>query len=149
MFASFEDCAPDSWGRLLIKRNETKLAQLEKRPRRQFREIDFLTQLDDFSRQGALRFKRDLKGDFLTQTGKKFPTIMTLSKLFMASESILACTETFNDLKELLIPGSSLGGSLPKAYVIDEGNLCIAKFPKQNDDAVRWKAVALTLAQQS
>ena len=149
LFASFEDCAPDSWGRLLIKRNEIKLAQLEKRPRRQFREIDFLTQLNDFSRQGALRFKRDPKGDFLTQTGKKFPTIMTLSKLLMASENILACNETFNDLKELLIPGSSLGGSRPKASVIDEGNLCIAKFPKQNDDAVRWEAVALTLAQQA
>ena len=149
LFASFEDCVPDSWGRLLIKRNETKLAQQEKRSRRQFREIDFLTQLDDFSRQGALRFKREPKGDFLTQTGKEFPTLMNLSKLFMASENILACTETFDDLKELLIPGSSLGGSRPKASVMDDGNLRIAKFPKQNDNAVRWEAVALILAQQA
>ena len=101
------------------------------------------------SRQGALRFKREPKGDFLTQTGKKIPPLTTLSNLLMASENVLACNETFNDLKELLIPGSSLGGSRPKASVIDEGNLCIAKFPKQNDDAVRWEAVALTLAQQA
>ena len=74
---------------------------------------------------------------------------LTLYNLLMASENILTCNETFNDLKELLVPGSSLGGSRPKASVIDEGNLCIAKFPKQNDDAVRWEAVALTLAQQA
>ncbi|MFQ6723381.1 MAG: type II toxin-antitoxin system HipA family toxin [Opitutales bacterium] len=149
LFASFEDCAPDSWGRLLIKRNEAKMAQAEKRPRRQFREIDFLTQLNDFSRQGALRFKREPKGDFLTQTGKKIPSIMTLSKLLMASENVLTHNETFSDLKELLIPGSSLGGSRPKASVVDGKNLYIAKFPKQNDNAVHWEAVALTLAQQA
>ncbi len=30
LFASFSDCSPDTWGRLLIKRNEEKLAEQEK-----------------------------------------------------------------------------------------------------------------------
>lgn len=33
IFSSFSDCSPDTWGKLLIKRNEEKIAQKEKRSR--------------------------------------------------------------------------------------------------------------------
>ena len=52
----------------------------------------------------------------------------------------------------MLVPGSSLGGARPKASVIDKkGNLCIAKFPKKDDNNnnVLWEAVALTLAENA
>lgn len=58
---------------------------------------------------------------------------------------------SYNDIRELLAPGSSLGGARPKASVIDKaGNLCIAKFPKKDDsnNNVLWEAVALTLAEK-
>lgn len=52
----------------------------------------------------------------------------------------------------MLQPGSSLGGARPKASVIDtDGTLCIAKFPKKDDNnnVVLWEGVALDLAQRA
>ena len=43
--------------------------------------------------------------------------------------------DNYKWLKQLLKPGSSLGGARPKATVKDEqGNLWIAKFPSKNDE---------------
>ena len=75
-----------------------------------------------------------------------------MPKLLAASEKFLDDAASFNDIKELLIPGSSLGGGRPKASVVDKkGNLCIAKFPKKDDNNnnVLWEAVALTLAEKA
>ncbi len=60
--------------------------------------------------------------------------------------------ESSEDLKLLLAPGSSLGGARPKASIRDRnGKLCIAKFPRKDDEfnVVLWEAVALTLAQDA
>jgi serine/threonine-protein kinase HipA len=69
-----------------------------------------------------------------------------------ASENFLDNKAMAEELRMLLIPGSSLGGARPKASVIDkDGNLAIAKFPRKDDDTdiVRWEAVALTLAKSA
>jgi serine/threonine-protein kinase HipA len=61
-------------------------------------------------------------------------------------------SDSDEDLRLLLAPGSSLGGARPKASVRDRGgNLAIAKFPKQGDQVrtVLWEAVALTLAKRA
>ncbi len=153
IFASFSDCSPDSWGRLLIKKNEEKRAENEKRTRRQFNQIDYLLAVYDFSRHGALRFKQTPDGVFLSPKDKKaFPPLVKLPKLLTASEKVLDDDASYNDIRELLAPGSSLGGARPKASVIDKaGNLCIAKFPKKDDsnNNVLWEAVALTLAEKA
>ncbi len=153
LFASFSDCSPDTWGRLLIKRNEEKLAEQEKRSRRQLNELDYLLAVNDYSRQGALRFKQTPDGDFVAAKGEKsIPPLVELPKLLAASQRVIDDDTSFNDIKELLIPGSSLGGARPKASVIDkQGRLCIAKFPKKDDNNnnVLWEAVALTLAQKA
>lgn len=81
------DCSPDTWGRLLIKRNEEKQAEQENRPRRQLNQFDYLLAVNDFSRQGALRFKQTPDGDFLTAKDKKaIPPLVDLPKLLAASE---------------------------------------------------------------
>lgn len=153
IFASFSDCSPDSWGRLLIKQNEEKRAEKEKRARRQLNQIDYLLAVYDFSRHGALRFKQTPDGDFLSaQDNKAIPPLVELPKLLTASEKVLDDDASYNDIRELLAPGSSLGGARPKASVIDKtGNLCIAKFPKKDDNNnnVLWEAVALTLAEKA
>lgn len=153
IFASFSDCSPDSWGRLLIKKNEEKRAENEKRARRQFNQIDYLLAVYDFSRHGALRFKQTPDGVFLSPKDKKaIPPLVELPKLLAASEKVLDDDASYNDIRELLAPGSSLGGARPKASVIDKaGNLCIAKFPKKDDNNnnVLWEAVALTLAEKA
>lgn len=153
IFASFSDCSPDSWGRLLIKQNEEKRAENEKRARRQLNQIDYLLAVYDFSRHGALRFKQTSDGDFLSaKDNKAIPPLVELPKLLTASEKVLDDDASYNDIRELLAPGSSLGGARPKASVIDKtGNLCIAKFPKKDDsnNNVLWEAVALTLAEKA
>lgn len=130
-----------------------KRAENEKRARRQFNQIDYLLAVYDFSRHGALRFKQTPDGVFLSPKDKKaIPPLVELPKLLTASEKVLDDDASYNDIRELLAPGSSLGGARPKASVIDKaGNLCIAKFPKKDDsnNNVLWEAVALTLAEKA
>lgn len=59
-------------------------------------------------------------------------------------------TDTDEDLRLLLAPGSSLGGARPKAAVLDaDGSLAIAKFPAKGDEyhIELWSCVALELPQ--
>ena len=61
-------------------------------------------------------------------------------------------SDTEEDLRLLLAPGSSLGGARPKASVRDkDGHLAIAKFPRKDDEIniIAWEAVALTLANKA
>lgn len=153
IFGSLGDSAPDSWGRVLMRRYETKLAKEENRQPKTLNEIDYLLGVNDLTRQGALRFKFAENGEFLTtKKNNPVPPLVDIKKLLAAAENISRENESFEDIKLLLVPGSSLGGARPKASVVDkEGNLCIAKFPKDSDthNLVLWEAVALTLAKSS
>ena len=69
--------------------------------------------------------------------------------MLSATERVIGETNSDDDLRLLLAPGSSLGGARPKASVRDrDGTLTIAKFPHKEDDinVEEWEAVALTLA---
>jgi serine/threonine-protein kinase HipA len=113
-------------------------------------EADFLLLVDDESRHGALRFAGQEGGPFLAPVGpNRIPPLVDLPKLLSASERVVSETDTDEDLRLLLAPGSSLGGARPKASVRDrDGQLAFAKFPHQSDiiDIERWEALALTLA---
>ncbi len=153
LFGAIDDSAPDRWGRLLMRRAERKKAELEKRTPRILKELDFLLLVDDEGRQGALRFKREEKGSFLTTYEKNsIPPLVSVGQLLYAANHVLQESETEEDLRLLLAPGSSLGGARPKASVKDkEGHLTIAKFPRKDDemDIIAWEAVALTLANKA
>jgi len=150
LFGAIDDSAPDRWGRLLMRRAERRDAEREKRSARSLREIDFLLMVDDEGRQGALRFKREEEGPFLTTYAENhIPPLVTVGKLLTAANHVLQESDTEEDLRILLAPGSSLGGARPKASVKDrDGHLTIAKFPRKDDeiDIIGWEAVALTLA---
>lgn len=150
IFGAIDDSAPDRWGRLLMRRAERKNAEKEKRAARALNEIDFLLMVDDEGRQGALRFKKDEQGQFLTTYSKNhIPPLVSVGKLLAAANHVLEETDSEEDLHLLLAPGSSLGGARPKASVRDKDNhLAIAKFPHKNDEInmIAWEAVALTLA---
>lgn len=150
LFGAIEDSAPDRWGRLLMRRAERKFATKEKRHPRTLTEIDFLLLVDDEARQGALRFKKAVDGPFLTAYEKNsIPPYLSVGKLLAASNHINQDSDTDEDLRLILAPGSSLGGARPKASILDkEGHLAIAKFPKKDDeiDVIGWESVALTLA---
>jgi serine/threonine-protein kinase HipA len=150
LFGALDDSAPDRWGRLLMRRAERKCAEKEGRAARSLREIDFLLKVDDEARLGALRFKRELEGPFLTTYDvEHIPPLVFVGKLLRAASHVLSESDSEEDLRLLLAPGSSLGGARPKASVRDlDGSLAIAKFPKADDevDIIGWEAVALTLA---
>jgi len=150
LFGAIGDSAPDRWGRVLMRRAERRRADQEGRTPRTLTEIDYLLMVDDEARQGALRFAEREGGPFLAEPGpRRIPPLIELPRLLSAAERVLSGTDTGEDLRLLLAPGSSLGGARPKASVRDRGgHLAIAKFPNQGDEVntVLWEAVALTLA---
>jgi serine/threonine-protein kinase HipA len=151
MFGAFGDSAPDRWGRMLMRRAERQRAKAEGRPPRTLNEIDCLLGVNDETRQGALRFAEQIGGPFLAVTGlgPRVPPLVELPALLAASNRIVVDEDTEDDLRLLVAPGSSLGGSRPKASVRDHDNgLLIAKFPHPSDDADQpaWEALALRLA---
>jgi serine/threonine-protein kinase HipA len=149
LFNAFTDPAPDRWGCNLLSRRERRQARAEGRAPRTLLGADFLTLVEDETRLGALRF-RDVGGEtFLSRTEHPVPPLVALPRLLNAANRVLADQESDDDLRLLLAPGSSLGGTRPKASVRDnDGRLLIAKFPSQTDDwpVPRWEAVAMTLA---
>ncbi|MBW8887581.1 MAG: type II toxin-antitoxin system HipA family toxin [Fibrobacteres bacterium] len=150
VFGTIGDSAPDTWGRKLMRRAERIDAKKEGRPARTLVEADFLLQVDDRSRQGALRFSEIPSGPFLAvPDASPVPPLIALPKLLKATERLEKEEDGTADLRLLLAPGSSLGGARPKASILDRnGRLSIAKFPKPDDDydTVRWEATALALA---
>ena len=153
MFGAIGDSAPDRWGRALMRRMERRRAEREKQTPRTLQEIDYLLQVDDEARQGALRFAETEGGPFLREQGaKRTPPLIELPDLLSAAERVAEDQDTEEDLRLLTGPGSSLGGARPKASVRDrDGHLAIAKFPRRDDDynAVLWESVALTLARRA
>ena len=57
LFCFLQDAMPDRWVRRLIDMRERILAVREGRPVRHLTDIDYLTQIDDTTRMGALRLR--------------------------------------------------------------------------------------------
>jgi serine/threonine-protein kinase HipA len=156
-FGLFLDSSPDRWGRVLMKRRESILARKEERKPVTLFESDFLLGVYDEHRIGALRFKLDPAGEFVSsQQNLAAPPSTSLRELEQASLQLekddYDDDEALKWLNMLMAPGSSLGGARPKASVKDEkGNLWIAKFPSNADenDVGAWEAVAMEIAARS
>ena len=153
LFGAIGDSAPDRWGRVLMRRAERRRAERAGQTPRTVLEIDYLLLVDDEARQGALRFAAKEGGPFLADQGAvKIPPLIDLPRLLSAAEHVVDDSDSDEDLRLLLAPGSSLGGARPKASVRDrDGHLLIAKFPNKGDEVntVVWEAVALTLARNA
>ena len=153
LFGVFADSAPDSWGRLLMRRYEEQQAKNEGRLPKTLSQADFLLRVCDYTRQGALRFKTDEGGEFLAPVSQNStPPLKSISQLLSASDRVISNQEDFSDLNLLIDPGSSLGGARPKSAVVDfDGSLSIAKFPRKDDEInqVVWEHIALLLAEKA
>ena len=152
MFGVFEDSCPDRWGRLLMKRREAINAKREERKPRTLTEIDFLIGVYDETRMGGLRFSKSKNGTFLSNDRElATPPWTTLRKLESASLAFEKNEDGMEEkwLKQLVAPGSSLGGARPKASVVaPDGSLWIAKFPSKYDEVNvgAWEMVVHDLA---
>lgn len=148
-FGAFGDCAPDRWGRTLVKRREAAQATAEGRAARSLGEVDYLLGVRDDLRQGALRFRRG-GGPFEAVEDCGVPALTDLPELLTLAARAEADSADLPDLQRLIRVGSSLGGARPKAHVRHAGgNLAIAKFPSAALDTwnvMAWEKVALELA---
>lgn len=158
IFGCFSDALPDRWGRLLLNRREQILATEEKRPVRKLSSFDYLMSIDDFSRMGGFRFKETPDGEFINcDNYLRIPPLTDIRALVAASMEIekseeLSLLPETKWLLQLVHPGTSLGGTRPKAGVInDKGQLCVAKFPSRSDDydVGLWEHLSHLLAKEA
>ena len=126
-FGAIRDSMPDFWGRRVIERNAgfTELA-----------EFDYLMQGPD-DRAGALGFGLNVEPP---APRRRFNRTLDLARLQRAADALIADDPDFagsvgQQIEELLLLGTSMGGARPKAVVEDDHALWIAKFSR-NDD--RW-----------
>lgn len=152
IFGVFGDSCPDRWGKKLMnRREELRARKAQERPRKLL-ESDYLLGVYDEARMGGLRFKLDSDGEYMSND-KDYATPPWTS-LRELEQSSIAFENDDNKLderwiKQLLAPGSSLGGARPKASVLaPDGSLWIAKFPSKHDDfdSGAWEMVVHELA---
>lgn len=150
----FTDCAPDRWGRNLIRKRLQAADADAGRTRRDVTEIDYLLGVTDLTRQGALRFTdtdSGTEGPFLADD-PDVPKLLELPRLLHAAEQVELDEDDLSAVKELLDAGTgSLGGARPKASVRDGDRILIAKFasPKDDWDVIAWEKTALDLAENA
>lgn len=132
---SFQDAAPDSWGRALMTRALGG----------GLTEFDYLTQSDDRTRQGALRFLDD-NSQPLSRLSPPVPRLVELEKLrALAHQFELDPESVEEDIINLAGAAGSLGGARPKASVEGRGQLWIAKFTSRDDRRAVERAEIATL----
>jgi len=156
-FGIFLDSSPDRWGQTLMKRREALQAKDASRPPRVLHAWDFLVGVQDFARQGALRFRPEAGGDFLGNEALAAPPVTTLRELeAVALELSGRHIDNLDALRRwlavLVAPGASLGGARPKANFTDaDGTLWIGKFPARDDDrdVGAWEHLIHTLARRA
>lgn len=148
-FLTFDDAAPDSWGRGLIDARLRQRARANRQPFRAPSDIDFLLAVSDKTRQGALRFRA---GTVFLAPESRGASFQELPKLVAAAQRFADNGEIDNDVSELIGVGSSPGGAQPKAWVSDAaGQMHLAKFPRTSDvtDISAWELTAIALQRRA
>lgn len=152
IFGMLSDSSPDRWGRRLMNRREEIRAKNNGDKPVKLLESDYLLGVFDESRMGGLRFKTELEGEYLSNDSA-FATPPWTSLRELEQAAIKFEKDDFSDddkwLRQLLAPGSSLGGARPKASVLaPDGSMWIAKFPSKHDDfdSGAWEMVVHELA---
>lgn len=145
---AMRDSAPDRWGRHLISRRNVERARADGIAPWTLDEVDYLIGVSDVARQGALRYGTPDAKSMLFEQGN-VPPLVDLKRLVAASNSIARGDDGADQVKQLLDAGSgSLGGARPKATVVDNGKLLLAKFSHPGDewDVMAWEKTALDIA---
>lgn len=139
IFNGIRDAGPDKWGRHL----------LDKKFKRGLTELEYVAAAGN-DRVGALAFSDDPASGpkILTPEGFKSQTAKHLDLALCAGAvKDIEASEESARLKEYLQYGPSLGGARPKATVIWDGRLYLAKFSleldRRNEPAVEYATMTL------
>ncbi|MCB1864089.1 MAG: type II toxin-antitoxin system HipA family toxin [Chromatiales bacterium] len=125
MFGALRDAGPDYWGRRVIEKHAGKP---------QLGELDYLLYAPD-DRAGALGFGL---GQEPPAPKRKFNKTLDLEKILALADTIIADEEPpqgpeAEQVEDLMLIGTSMGGARPKAVVEDDDGLWIAKFNRPDD----------------
>ena len=127
VFGALRDATPDYWGRLIIQRAMAPLIPYD---------MDYLLQSAD-DRAGALGFGRH---EHPPAPKRDFNKTLNLKSLQETAMAVLADSQKLQgpeaeQVRRLVLFGTSMGGARPKAVVEDRYGLWIAKFQRPED---RW-----------
>ncbi|WP_420428622.1 type II toxin-antitoxin system HipA family toxin [Kordiimonas sp.] len=130
-----QDACPDSWGRDLIRKSLGRYCT----------EFDYLTEINDLTRQGALRFKLEGDSRYVSFKDHEIPRINRVTDIRAVIEEIERNPDVGSE-KLRGVAGSGLGGARPKSDVIDDdGSLWLAKYTSVLDTKPVERAEAGTL----
>lgn len=121
LFPAFYDMCPDRWGELIQKR--AKARELSK--------SEYLIGVSDYFRIGALRVKQNHQ--FLSPSND-IPKLFLINELVESARFIEKGESKEIDIQRLLHPSGSLGGARPKASILKDNALYIAKFQSLKDE---------------
>lgn len=140
VFGALRDASPDYWGRRVIQRHLGK-AQLG--------ELEYLLYSPD-DRAGALGFGLN---QIPPAPKRTFNQTLDLAKMQAIADAIVADEDVpaeaaHEQVENLMLIGTSMGGARPKAVVEDEAGLWIAKFNRPDDawNSARVEHAMLVLA---
>lgn len=125
VFGALRDAGPDYWGRRVIEKHTGKP---------QLGELDYLLYAPD-DRAGALGFGL---GPEPPAPKRDFNKTLDLEKLLRLAEAVIADKDVpqgpeADQVEDLMLIGTSMGGARPKAVVEDNDGLWIAKFNRPDD----------------
>ena len=127
VFGALRDAGPDFWGRRIVEKR-SGVPELG--------ELDYLLNSPD-DRAGALCFGL---GKTPPAPCRKFNQTIALPRLLELADSIieddpLLESSDIEQVEDLMLVGTSMGGARPKTVVEDEEGLWLAKFNRPDD---RW-----------
>jgi len=127
VFGALRDAGPDYWGRRVIEKHTGKP---------ELGELDYLLYAPD-DRAGALGFGLNQEPP---APKRSFNQTLDLEKLQRLADAIIADEDVppgpqAEQVEDLMLIGTSMGGARPKAVVEDNDGLWIAKFNRPDD---RW-----------
>lgn len=151
---AFMDASPDRWGKLLMDRREAIEAREAGRRVRTLRAWDYLAGVHDETRMGSIRLLDSASGHHVDGRALSAPPITALRSLEAIADQVERGEagdneETTRWIKQLVVPGASLGGARPKSSFRDpSGQLWLAKFPSSDDrhDVGLWEYLTYQLS---
>lgn len=142
-FGAFRDASPDSWGRGRM----TRVAL------RELSEIDFILASGE-DRSGFLAFGEDDSGANISApwAPKNYDQTryLDIQAMGLIIEEMADSRLTEEELRQLLLYGSSLGGARPKATIRYNDKIWLAKAPRSDDqyNVPRGEFAAMELARR-
>lgn len=125
VFGALRDAGPDYWGRRIIEKHAGKP---------QLGELDYLLLAPD-DRAGALGFGLGLEPPAPRRHFNKtldFAKLLGLADAIITGEDVPPGSEA-DQVEDLMLLGTSMGGARPKAVVEDDEGLWLAKFNRPDD----------------